>query len=58
MRDIWETLVSTGRRVNEVLKLRLECVGRYSGLPLLWHDQTKVGNLDVAIRIPERLLPS
>jgi len=55
MRDIWETLVSTGRRVNEVLKLRLECVGRYGGLPLLWHDQAKVGNLDVAIRIPERL---
>jgi integrase len=55
MRDIWETIVSTGRRVNEVLRLRLDCIGRYGGLPMLWHDQTKVGNLDAAIRIPERI---
>ncbi|MGZ6870263.1 MAG: tyrosine-type recombinase/integrase, partial [Frankiaceae bacterium] len=25
----------------------------YGGLPMLWHDQTKVGNYDEAIRIPE-----
>ena len=55
MRDIWETILSTGRRVNEILQLRLDCIGRYSGLPVLWHDQTKVGNLDAAIRIPERI---
>ena len=55
MRDIWETIVCTGRRVNEVLRLRLDCIGRCGGLPLLWHDQTKVGNLDAAIRIPERI---
>ena len=55
MRDIWEAIVFTGRRVNEVMKLRVECIGRYGGLPMLWHDQTKVGNLDAAIRIPERL---
>jgi integrase len=55
MRDIWETLVTTGRRVNEILRLRLDCIGRYGGLPVLWHDQTKVGNLDAAIRIPERI---
>ncbi|MFF5969937.1 tyrosine-type recombinase/integrase [Streptomyces sp. NPDC012769] len=55
IRDIWETLVFTGRRANEVIRLRLDCVGRYGGLPLLWHDQTKVGNLDEAIRIPERV---
>ncbi|MFE2940755.1 tyrosine-type recombinase/integrase [Streptomyces sp. NPDC059255] len=55
LRDIWETLVFTGRRANEVVKLRLDCIGRYGGLPLLWHDQTKVGNLDEAIRIPERI---
>ena len=54
LRDIWETLVFTGRRANEVVKLRLDCIGRYGGLPLLWHDQTKVGNLDEAIRVPER----
>ena len=32
----------------------LDCLGRYGGLPMLWHDQTKVGNYDAAIRIPER----
>ncbi|MEU0578107.1 tyrosine-type recombinase/integrase [Streptomyces griseoincarnatus] len=56
LRDIWETLVFTGRRANEVIKLRLECVGRINDLPVLWHDQTKVGNLDEGIRIPERLV--
>lgn len=53
LRDIWETIIVTGRRAGEVLKLRLDCVGRYNKLPLLWHDQTKVGNYDQAIRIPE-----
>lgn len=56
LRDIWETLVFTGRRANEVIKLRLECLGRINDLPVLWHDQTKVGNLDEGIRIPERLV--
>jgi len=55
MRDVWETIVLTGRRVNEVLKVRLECIGRYGGLAMFWHDQTKVGNYDAAIRIPEQL---
>ena len=55
MRDAWEAIVLTGRRVNEVLKLRWDCIGRYGGLPMFWHDQTKVGNYDAAIRIPERL---
>ncbi len=53
IRDIWETIIATGRRSSEVIGLRLDCVGRYGGLPLLWHDQTKVGNYDEAIRIPE-----
>ncbi len=53
IRDIWETIVATGRRSSEVIYLRLDCTGRYGGLPLLWHDQTKVGKLDDAIRIPE-----
>ncbi|MFG2653542.1 hypothetical protein [Streptomyces sp. NPDC048436] len=53
--DAWETLVSTGRRANEVLQLRLECLAVHSRVPFLWHDQTKVGNLDEAIRIPEAL---
>ncbi|MFJ7280628.1 tyrosine-type recombinase/integrase [Kitasatospora sp. NPDC098663] len=55
LRDAWETIVVTGRRCSEVIKLRLDCLGRYGGLPMLWHDQTKVGNYDAAIRIPEQL---
>ncbi|MDI5962568.1 tyrosine-type recombinase/integrase [Streptantibioticus silvisoli] len=55
VRDIWEAIVITGRRSGEVLNLRWDCIGRYGGLPMFWHDQTKVGNYDVAIRIPERL---
>ncbi|RSM35741.1 integrase [Amycolatopsis balhimycina DSM 5908] len=43
------------QRCGEVLKLRLDCIGRYHGLPMLWHDQTKVGNYNEAIRIPEVL---
>jgi integrase len=55
LRDVWETIVLTGRRSNEVIKLRWDCIGRYGGLAMFWHDQTKVGNFDVAIRIPEHL---
>jgi integrase len=55
LRDVWETITVTGRCCSEVLNLRLDCLGRYGGLPMLWHDQTKVGNYDQAIRIPERL---
>ena len=55
LRDMWEIIVTTGRRTNEVIKLRWDCIGRYSGLAMFWHDQTKVGNYDAAIRIPERL---
>jgi integrase len=55
LRDMWETVVTTGRRIGEVLNLRLDCLGRYGGLAMFWHDQTKVGNYDAAIRIPERL---
>ena len=53
LRDIWETLIATGRRLGEVVNLRLDCTARYNGLPMLWHDQTKVGNYDEAIRIPD-----
>ncbi|MEX5709090.1 site-specific integrase [Parafrankia sp. FMc6] len=52
-RDIWETIVITGRRAGEVLGLRLDCVGIYNSVPLLWHDQTKVGNYNEAVRIPD-----
>jgi integrase len=55
LRDMWETTVTTGRRIGEVIKVRWDCLGRYGGLAMFWHDQTKVGNYDQAIRIPERL---
>lgn len=55
LRDIWEIIIMTGRRVSEVLNLRLDCIGRYGSFPMLWHDQTKVGNYNEAIRIPEML---
>lgn len=55
LRDVWETIAYTGRRCSEVLKLRLDCIGRYGTLPMMWHNQTKVGNYDEAIRIPEFL---
>ncbi|WP_323373597.1 tyrosine-type recombinase/integrase [Plantactinospora alkalitolerans] len=55
VRDIWETLIATGRRIGEVLEVRWDCLGRYGGLAMFWHDQTKVGNFDAAIRIPERV---
>ncbi|MFK0283257.1 tyrosine-type recombinase/integrase [Streptomyces sp. NPDC090499] len=54
LRDIWEGLVATGRRCTEILDVRLECVGRLGNVPMFWHDQTKVGNFDEGIRIPER----
>ena len=55
LRDVWETIVATGRRVGEVLAVRWDCLGRYGGLAMFWHDQTKVGNYDVAVRIPEHV---
>jgi integrase len=55
LRDIWVTIVFTGRRCNEVVKLRLDCIGHYHGLAMLWHDQAKAGNLNEAVRIPEAL---
>jgi integrase len=55
MRDAWETILATGRRAGEVLNLGLDCLGRYGRLPMLWHDQAKVGNYDEAVRIPEGL---
>jgi integrase len=55
VRDIWETIVCTGRRCREVIELRLDCTGRYGGLAMLWYDATKVGRYDEAIRVPESL---
>ncbi|WP_266734697.1 tyrosine-type recombinase/integrase [Streptomyces platensis] len=55
LRDIWEGIVYTGRRCSEIIKLRLDCTARIRDLPMLWHDQTKVGNINEGVRIPERL---
>ncbi|MBK5991732.1 tyrosine-type recombinase/integrase [Streptomyces sp. MBT58] len=54
LRDAWEGLIVTGRRCTEVLDVRLECISRVGKVPMFWHDQTKVGNIDEGIRIPER----
>jgi hypothetical protein len=35
--------------------VRWDCLGRYGGRAMLWHDLTKVGNYDTAIRILESL---
>jgi integrase len=53
LRDIWETMIVSGRRSGEVIGLRLECIGRHNRLALLWHDQTKVNQFDEAVRIPD-----
>ena len=39
LRDMWEIVVTTGRRVREVVEVRWDCLGRYNGLPMFWHDQ-------------------
>lgn len=53
--DAWETILMTGRRCSEVLTLNINCAQIHNGRHYLWHDQTKVGNFDDAIRIPEYL---
>lgn len=50
--DIWSIQVKCGRRIGEVVKLRLDCVGEHLGRTWLWVDMTKVGKLDYAIQIP------
>lgn len=52
IRDIWETQVLTGRRGKEVREVRLDCISRLNGVPLFWHDQTKVGNLERRFGFP------
>ncbi|WP_307811545.1 tyrosine-type recombinase/integrase [Streptomyces fildesensis] len=54
LRDVWEGLIVTGRRCTEILDVRLECISRIGKVPMFWHDQSKVGNVDEGIRIPER----
>ena len=50
--DIWSIQVQCGRRIGEVVKLRLDCVGEHLGRTWLWVDMTKVAKLDYAIQIP------
>jgi integrase len=53
IRDIWEIILATGRRTGEIRNLSLDCIGLIDGLPVLWHDQTKVSQLDQCVRIPQ-----
>lgn len=50
--DIWSIQVRCGRRIGEVVQLRLDCVGEHLGRTWLWVDMTKVDKLDYAIQIP------
>jgi hypothetical protein len=50
--DIWSIQVRCGRRISEVVGLRLDCVSEHLGRTWLWVDMTKVGKLDYAIQIP------
>ncbi|MGO9899421.1 MAG: tyrosine-type recombinase/integrase [Solirubrobacteraceae bacterium] len=50
--DIWSIQVQCGRRIGEVVKLRLGCVGEHFGRTWMWVDMTKVGKLDYAVQIP------
>ena len=50
--DIWSIQVQCGRRIGEVVRLRLDCVGEHLGRTWMWVDMTKVGKLDYAIQIP------
>jgi len=50
--DIWSIQVRCGRRIGEVVKLRLDCVGEHLGRTWMWVDMTKVGKLDYAVQIP------
>jgi len=50
--DIWSIQVRCGRRISEVVKLRLDCVGEHLGRTWMWVDMTKVGKLDYAVQIP------
>ena len=50
--DIWAIQIQCGRRIGEVVKLRLDCVGEHLGRTWMWVDMTKVDKLDYAIQIP------
>jgi len=50
--DIWSIQVRCGRRISEVVKLRLDCVSEHLSRTWLWVDMAKVGKLDYAIQIP------
>ena len=50
--DIWSIQVQCGRRIGEVIKLRLDCVSEHLGRTWMWVDMTKVGKLDYAVQVP------
>ena len=50
--DIWSIQVRCGRRISEVIQLRLDCVSEHLGRTWMWVDMTKVDKLDYAIQIP------
>lgn len=53
--DMWSIQIQCGRRIGEVVKLRLDCVGEHLGRTWMWVNMTKVGKLDYAIQIPRNV---
>lgn len=55
VRDVWETLMFTGRRASEALELRLDCLTVSNGMNLLHFRETKVGIGESIVPIPDQL---
>ena len=53
--DIWSIQIKCGRRIGEIVNLRLDCVCEHLGRTWMWVDMTKVDKLDYAIQIPRRV---
>ena len=51
--DVWRIQIRIGRRISEVVGLRLDCVAILGGQPRLWHDMSKINVVDYSIPIPQ-----
>ncbi|WP_167197454.1 tyrosine-type recombinase/integrase [Brevibacterium pigmentatum] len=55
LRDVWETILYTGRRASEIIRLRFDCLQELRGTKVLKFSETKVGLGETSIPIPEVL---
>lgn len=51
--DMWAIQIKCGRRIGEIIELRLDCISEHLGRTWMWVDMTKVDKLDYAIQIPK-----